>query len=72
MYVINEKQALKELEKGCKKAVDILKNDERVEDFLRQVEAKLRTIPKIGRGYRSGKRKWLGNPALCPRTHCHR
>ena len=48
MNVINEKQALKELEKSCKKAVDILKNDQRVEDFLRQVEAKLRTIPKIG------------------------
>lgn len=48
MYALNEKQALRELEKSCKKAVDILKNDQRVEDFLRQVEAKLRTIPKIG------------------------
>lgn len=45
---MNEKQALKELQNGYKKAAEILKNDKKVEDFLQQLEIKLKMIPKIG------------------------
>lgn len=45
---MNEKQAQKELEKGYKKAEELLKEPEKLEMFLQKLEKKLKVIPKVG------------------------
>jgi len=45
---MSEKQAQKELEKGYKKAEELLKEPEKLEMFLQKLEKKLKVIPKVG------------------------
>lgn len=48
MEHIEEKQALEQLEKGYDGAQTVLKNPDQVELLLQRLEAKLRTLPKVG------------------------
>ena len=45
---MSEKQAALELEKGYKKAEDLLNEPEKLEKFLQKLERKLKVIPKVG------------------------
>lgn len=45
---MSEKQATQELEKGYKKAEDLLNEPEKLEEFLQKLERKLKVIPKVG------------------------
>lgn len=45
---MSEKQATQELEKGYKKAEDLLNEPEKLEKFLQKLERKLKVIPKVG------------------------
>ena len=45
---ITEEQAIKEYEKGCKQAKELLKNPDELEKFLQKLEKKLKVIPMIG------------------------
>ena len=48
MEDFNETKAQKELEKGYSKAKDLLKNEDKMEAFLRKLEKKLEVIPVAG------------------------
>ena len=45
---MDEKQAKNELEKGCKKAEELLENPDKLEEFLQKLERKLKVIPLVG------------------------
>jgi len=45
---MNEEQAKQELEKGYKKAEELLNEPEKLEIFLQKLEKKLKVIPKVG------------------------
>lgn len=47
-YDMTQEDAVKELEKNYKKSARILKNKDKVDEILEQVEGKLKTIPKVG------------------------
>lgn len=46
---VNKQDALVELGKGFSEAEELLKDEKKTEDFLEQLEAKLRLIPKLGK-----------------------
>lgn len=48
MKTIDEKRANKELNKGFKQAQEIVKDNDKMEKFLQDLERKLKVIPKLG------------------------
>lgn len=48
MKEINEERAQKELEKGYENAAELLKNKDKMEEFLQNLEKKLEVIPVTG------------------------
>lgn len=48
---ITEEQAKKEFEKGCKEAEELLKNPDKLEEFLQKLEKKLKVIPMVGESF---------------------
>lgn len=48
MKTIDEKRASKELNKGFKQAKEIVKDNDKMEKFLQDLERKLKVIPKLG------------------------
>ena len=45
---ISKEQAISELEKGKKEAEEILNNPDKSESFLKDLEKKLKKVPKLG------------------------
>ena len=46
---MDEEEAKQELQKGFNQAEEILEDQDKLEDFLRKLEAKLREIPVAGK-----------------------
>lgn len=45
---ISEQQAMTELKKGYSNAEETLKDESKLDEFLKQLEGKLKVIPKVG------------------------